>query len=159
MGWMAALASDAGLLALALPAPSSQEAAQRLKIGAEACVSSPSAFGDLPERLTAYFDGRPVPFPDPLDLSGATAFRRAVWEATRAIPFGRTKSYRQVAEAIGKPGAARAVGQALGDNHLPIIIPCHRVVASDGGLGGYTGGLDFKRRLLSLEAAPLVGIS
>ncbi len=95
-------------------------------------------------------------FPDELDLSTATPFQRQVWEKTRLIPYGETRSYSWVAEQIGKPGAARAVGQALGRNPLPIIIPCHRVVASDGKLCGFAGGLGMKRRLLSLEASAKV---
>jgi len=80
-----------------------------------------------------------------------------VWQATRLIPYGETRSYLWVAVQIGKPGAARAVGQALGRNPLPVIIPCHRVIASDGGLGGFTGGLVMKRRLLELETSAKAG--
>src|SRR3990172_6320272 len=76
--------------------------------------------------------------------------------ATRLIPYGEPRSYLWIAEKIGKPGAARAVGQALGKNPLFIIVPCHRVVASDGGLGGFGGGLQMKRRLLSMESLDLI---
>lgn len=103
------------------------------------------------ERLKSYFAGHKADFPDKLDLSGATTFRREVWEITRLIPYGETRSYAWVAMQIRKPKAVRAVGQALGRNPLPIIVPCHRVLASNGGLGGFSGGLEMKRFLLRLE--------
>ncbi len=104
------------------------------------------------KRLRAYFTGRKVEFPDTLDLSVATDFQREVWDATRLIPYGETRSYTWVAEQIKKPRAVRAVGQALGRNPLPVIVPCHRVLTSNGGLGGFSGGLEMKRFLLRLEA-------
>jgi O-6-methylguanine DNA methyltransferase len=112
---------------------------------------SPDAFSDIVERLKEYYRGCKVAFPDKLDLTGATPFQHAVWTAAQRIPYGETRSYRWVAERIGKPQAARAVGQALGRNPLAIIVPCHRVLASDGGLGGFGGGLEMKRQLLRLE--------
>jgi len=107
----------------------------------------------LVQRLRAYFNGHTVTFPDELDLSAATPFQRQVWEKTRQIPFGETRSYSWIANEVGQPYAARAVGQALGRNPLPVIIPCHRVITSHGKLGGYTGGLNIKKHLLNLEAA------
>ncbi len=86
----------------------------------------------------------------PVDLDGSTEFERRVYDATRAIPFGKVATYGQIAKAIGAPNAQRAVGQALGKNPIAIVIPCHRVVASDG-LGGFTGGLTWKRKLLRHE--------
>lgn len=86
-----------------------------------------------------------------MDLSGGTPFQRKVWGALRQIPYGQTRSYAWVAQRIGKPKAARAVGAACGANPIPVIIPCHRVVASDGSLGGYTAGLAWKKKLLRLE--------
>jgi len=100
-----------------------------------------------------YFSGHRVTFPDELDLSGATAFQREVWEVTRLILYGETRSYAWVAEQIRKPQAVRAVGQALGRNPLPTIIPCHRVITSDGKLGGFSDGVEMKRHLLGLEAS------
>jgi methylated-DNA-[protein]-cysteine S-methyltransferase len=89
-------------------------------------------------ELREYFAGERRDFSLPLDLPG-TAFQRGVWEALRAIPFGETRSYGDLARALGKPGASRAVGQANARNPVPIVVPCHRVLASDGGLGGYLG--------------------
>jgi methylated-DNA-[protein]-cysteine S-methyltransferase len=114
-------------------------------------------FDDLMQRLRNYFGGHRATFPDELNLSQATAFQREVWEITRLIPYGETKSYTWVAEQLGKAGAVRAVGKALARNPLPIIIPCHRVVANDGKLGGYSGGVGMKRHLLQLEASASLG--
>jgi len=87
----------------------------------------------------------------PLDLSGGTEFQRQVWKALRQIPPGATRTYAQVAGAVRKPLASRAVGGACGANPIPVFVPCHRVVASGGGLGGFSGGLSWKRRLLEIE--------
>jgi methylated-DNA-[protein]-cysteine S-methyltransferase len=105
----------------------------------------------LTERLRAYFDGDLDALADlDLDLRG-TAFQRAVWNALRAIPAGQTVSYRAIAEAVGRPDATRAVGNAVGSNPVPIVVPCHRVIRTSGGLGGFGGGLDRKRWLLAHE--------
>ena len=93
----------------------------------------------------------PLAAPDlPIDVAG-TAFQEAVWRELRKIPAGETRSYAQIAAAIGHPKAVRAVGTANGDNHVSVLIPCHRVIRSDGSLGGYGGGLDRKRKLLAVE--------
>ena len=152
-GWMGILGSKDGLRRVTLPRRSPEGIPQQLGVSPEQAVLSPQRFQDLMERLRAYFAGHKVDFPDRLDLSGATAFQREVWEATRLIPYGETRSYTWVAEQIKKPKAVRAVGQALGRNPLPVIIPCHRVLASNGGLGGFSGGLEMKRFLLHLEAS------
>jgi len=89
----------------------------------------------------------------PLDLSSGTEFQRCVWNALRKIPSGRTKSYAQVAQSIGRPEAVRAVGQACGANPIPVVIPCHRVLAAGGRLGGFSSGLDWKRKLLAREGS------
>lgn len=92
----------------------------------------------------------PDPLP-PLDLSAGSGFRQKVWRRLRRIPPGRPMSYSKLAAAIGHPKAARAVGGACGANPIPLLIPCHRVVAADGSLGGFSAGLDWKRRLLGIE--------
>ena len=102
------------------------------------------------DQLEAYFSGERTTFDLPLDAEG-TVFQRSVWEALRRIPYGETRSYGQIAEAIGKPKAGRAVGMANHRNPIAIIIPCHRVIGSDGSLVGYGGGLNVKTFLLRLE--------
>ena len=101
-------------------------------------------------QLNDYFAGRRLHFSLPLGPRG-TAFQRSVWRALEAIPYGELRSYRTIASAIGKPSAVRAVGAANGRNPLPIVIPCHRVIGSDGSLTGFAGGLDAKLYLLELE--------
>ncbi|MBA7677829.1 Methylated-DNA--protein-cysteine methyltransferase [subsurface metagenome] len=152
MGWVGILGSARGLLGTTLPQPFAQEAQQLLGDINDA-TWAPHLFDDLVERLRLYFGGYKATFPDELDLSGATAFQRKAWEITRLISYGETRSYAWVAEQIKKPMAVRAVGQALGRNPLPVIVPCHRVVASDGKLGGFSGGLEWKSHLLNLEAS------
>jgi methylated-DNA-[protein]-cysteine S-methyltransferase len=105
-------------------------------------------------QLGEYFAGQRREFALPLAPRG-TAFQLRVWQALRAIPFGAVRNYGDIARIIGQPGASRAVGQANGRNPLPIVIPCHRVIASDGSIGGYTGGLAIKHHLLALEGAEL----
>ncbi|MFH1031294.1 MAG: methylated-DNA--[protein]-cysteine S-methyltransferase, partial [Chloroflexota bacterium] len=138
-GWIAVLASEKGLLKSTLPQNSTQEALKLLGDDVHKAHQSPDYFHNLEERLKAYSCGQKVTFPDELDLSRATPFQRQVWQITRLIPYGETRSYRWVAEQIGNPRAVRAVGQALGRNPLLIIIPCHRVVNSNGKLGGFGG--------------------
>lgn len=153
LGWIGIAFGEAGLRVATLPQASSESAVDELVgLGAETPAAAEEV-GDLPQRLQLYARGEPVAFPDRLDLDHSTPFLRAVWQATREIPRGETRSYGWLAQRVGHPGAARAVGQAMRLNPLPIVIPCHRVVASDGGLGGYGGGLDLKRRLLRLEGA------
>jgi len=104
----------------------------------------------LARELERYFERGEWRFTVPLDLSSGTDFDRAVWKALAMIDVGKTCSYGEVARAIGRPRAARAVGNACGRNPVPVVVPCHRVVAS-GGIGGFGLGLDLKRRLLTLE--------
>ena len=108
-------------------------------------------------QIENYFSGRQRVFDLPMEFRG-TPFQIRVWKALRQIPFGATKSYREVAEVIGQPNAVRAVGGANGRNRLPLLIPCHRVVASGGKLGGFTGGLGLKERLLAHEARFAAGL-
>ena len=101
--------------------------------------------------LGAILAGRaPQTFP-PLDLSAGTSFQQTVWRALQKIPGGQTRSYGEIASAIGKPKSVRAVGGACGANPIPVLVPCHRVLAANGKLGGFSGGLDWKRRLLARE--------
>jgi methylated-DNA-[protein]-cysteine S-methyltransferase len=101
-------------------------------------------------RIRAYFEGKLRVFDLPLDPSG-TEFQKRVWAELSKIPFGETRSYRDIACALGSPNYVRAVGAANGANPIPIVIPCHRVIGSSGGLVGYGGGLELKKRLLEIE--------
>lgn len=112
------------------------------------------AFGDAVEQLTAYFAGTLTTFELDLELGG-TPFQRRVWEALQTIPYGETRSYGEIAQQIGSPTAFRAVGMANGRNPIGIIVPCHRVIGSTGGLTGYGGGLERKRALLDMETGVL----
>jgi methylated-DNA-[protein]-cysteine S-methyltransferase len=113
-----------------------------------------SAGGALTEavrQLREYFAGRRTEFDLPLAPEG-TAFQRKVWRKLQEIPYGETISYGELARRVGNPKASRAVGSANGKNQIPIVIPCHRVIAGDGGLGGFGGGLPVKEKLLKLES-------
>ena len=103
-------------------------------------------------QLSEYFDSERIAFDVHVAPDG-TDFQRAVWRELASIPFGATRSYQEIADVLGKPNATRAVGAANGQNPISIVIPCHRVVGSDGSLTGYAGGLAFKRGLLALEGS------
>jgi len=151
LGWIGISSRQNKLRQITLPLPSAKDAEEQLGINHEPASHLNT---DLIERLTAYLEGKRVSFNnDQLDLTDCSPFQRRVWETTRLIPYGETRTYSWVARQIGHPKAARAVGQALGKNPLPIIIPCHRVTATGGNLGGYSGGLSWKRTLLQLEAS------
>lgn len=111
-----------------------------------------AALAPAVQQLEEYLDGRRRSFDLALDLRLAQGFGRAVVEHLRTIPYGRTESYREVAVAVGSPRAVRAAGTACARNPLPLVVPCHRVLRSDGTVGQYAGGTDLKRRLLALEA-------
>ena len=110
--------------------------------------------------LDRYFDGESVDFQEiPIRIKSGTDFQNSVWDAIHQIPYGEVRSYKWIAEQIGRPKAVRAVGNATGSNPITIIIPCHRVVRSNGNLGGYGGGLERKRQLLKLEGYPVEELS
>ncbi|MEU0404285.1 methylated-DNA--[protein]-cysteine S-methyltransferase [Streptomyces sp. NPDC006197] len=111
----------------------------------------PRPFGEAIRQLDAYFAGELTEFDLPLNLIG-TPFQLRVWEQLLRIPYGETRTYGELAEELGSPGASRAVGLANGKNPVSIIVPCHRVIGTGGGLTGYGGGLDRKQRLLAFEA-------
>lgn len=119
----------------------------------EALVEEESAtVAQAIRQIAEYLDRQRRAFELPLDLRG-TDFQRTVWAAVADVPYGQTRSYADIAAAIGKPSATRAVGAANGANPLPLVIPCHRLVGKDGSLTGYGGGLDVKRFLLDMELA------
>jgi len=113
-------------------------------------TQNPEPFQDLYGQIDRYVAGYKIKFEVPLDLRGTT-FQLAVWEALQAIPYGQTRSYGEIARAISRPKACRAVGQANHRNPLPIVIPCHRVIGAGGDLVGFGSGLPLKERLLTLE--------
>jgi len=152
-------ASDKGLVALEfdarLPGQQSVRPNPRNLREEEKKVAfdeSPDVLRPYQEQLEEYFSGRRREFTFPLDLRG-TDFQLACWRVLSAIPYGETRTYADIARAIGKPHAFRAVGMANNRNPIAIVVPCHRVIASDGTLCGYGGGLDIKRHLLELEGA------
>ncbi len=134
-------ATHQGLTAVRFP--------HNVSVSAERTIHNPFV-AEAKQQLSAYFDGKLDTFSVPLDLCG-TAFQKSVWLALTKIRYGDTMTYADIARAIGRPRSARPVGGAAGKNPLPIIVPCHRVIGSDGTLTGFTGGLDIKMRLLRLE--------
>ena len=115
-------------------------------------ADQPPFVGQFAAELEAYFNGKLQTFSVPINLDRGTDFQRRVWQALLAIPYGKTVTYGELARSLGlSAGASRAVGNACGANPLPIIVPCHRVVAANGSLGGYSGGLWRKEGLLKVE--------
>ena len=151
-GWIGLLAGDNGLRRATLK-PTPQEVMEDLGSDVEGADHDPDYFDDVVDRLVRYSEGDLEALNDiELDLSGTPPFFRAAWNACRTIPPGETRSYRWLAAEAGNPQAMRAAGQAMARNKFSLIIPCHRVISSDGGLGGYGGGgLGVKARLLQME--------
>jgi O-6-methylguanine DNA methyltransferase len=153
-GWMGVAESERGLAAIVLPQPS--KAAVAAGLGLEAAdrprVSS-AGLREARRQLVQYLAGTRTSFDLPLDLSHGTNFQRRVWKTLRAIPYGELWSYRGLASRVGGVQYARAVGGAVGANPLPIVLPCHRVIAQDATIGGFSSGLPTKRRLLALEGS------
>lgn len=153
MGWVAVVGTEDGVVTrLELPRETREEAEEALKEGNNGwLVESMHDFAGIAEQIAAYFAGERVNFDCAVSPADASEFDRLVWEAACEIGYGDVRTYSWIAERIGKKGASRAVGSALGRNPVPLIIPCHRVVRSDGGLGGFSAGLRWKIRLLELE--------
>lgn len=147
LGQMLIAATSKGICRLTFD---DSEASLRRLFPNASVVKDEGGLKELVEGALAAIE-RPLAAPDlPIDVAG-TAFQEAVWRELRRIPPGETRSYAEIAAAIGQPKAVRAVGTANGDNHVAVLIPCHRVIRSDGSLGGYAGGLDRKRKLLAAE--------
>jgi methylated-DNA-[protein]-cysteine S-methyltransferase len=112
-------------------------------------------FGKVPDsfrkELEAYFDGKIRKFMQELKFAAGTEFEKKVWNALMEVPYGETRTYKWIAERIGSPKSSRAVGQALSRNPIPIVVPCHRIIESDGSIGGYSSGDNIKERLLKIE--------
>lgn len=149
---MSILADTGGLDFVSVPLPRRRAALAAVHQGHDRFNAEPNELaGETARRLEAYFRDPRTRFDDlPLAPRG-TAFERQVWELLRLIPAGSTQSYGEIARALGRPGAARAVGRANALNPWAVVVPCHRVVGSNGALTGYGGGLDIKERLLAWE--------
>lgn len=132
----------------------SQKVMERLEATGAEIVEDASRTAEVRRQLAEYFAGERREFDLALAPEG-TPFERAVWAELAKIPFGETRTYGEIAEILGRPGAARAVGRANGANPIPIVVPCHRVIGADGSLTGFGGGLDVKSRLLELEGLAL----
>ena len=151
-GWLALLASEEGLRRISLQ-PEPDDALAGLGDAADTAVEDAGAFAETLAAFEEYFAGDVAALDRiEIDLSRVSPFFGAAWEACKSIPPGETRSYQWLAEAAGNPKASRAAGQAMAKNPLPLVIPCHRVVGSGGGLHGYgAGGIGVKARLLELE--------
>ncbi|HUU55557.1 MAG TPA: methylated-DNA--[protein]-cysteine S-methyltransferase [Armatimonadota bacterium] len=151
LGWVAAVARSGHLIATSLPQPTSEEAVAACRV--EAAPARPDdLLAALSRDLRRYFDGQPVDFTRyPVDLTGRPPFHRSALLTARRIPYGEARTYGWLAKQSGRPRAARAAGQAMRANPLPLVIPCHRVVGAGGALTGFGGGLALKQALLELE--------
>jgi methylated-DNA-[protein]-cysteine S-methyltransferase len=174
LGWMGLAASAKGVRAIVLAKPSrraveralarrpdskfdvrsSSRATESKKASAFPEPRTPNlepVLRDAQRQVFAYLAGKQRTLDFPIDLSGGTSFQRRVWQTALRIPYGRARSYRWIASKVGGTRYSRAVGNALGANPVPLIVPCHRVVAHDASLGGFSCGLTVKRKLLNLE--------
>jgi len=155
-GWIGVALSARGVRALTLPSADRAIAIERAcaSAGAGATVLNAEETAALEARIGALLAGESHDLGIELDPLG-TPFQRAVWDALVRIPRGETLTYGTIAEMVGRPGAARAVGQAVGANPLPLVIPCHRVIGANGGAGGFAGGIPLKRALLAAEGVAI----
>lgn len=151
IGWMAALGTGRGIRRIQLPRATPEEAIEGLGPEVSYAELAPEQFAGLRQQVEEYLDGHRTTFDLKLDMDGYSPFFSRAWQACASIPPGETRSYRWLAAQAGNAAAVRAAGQAMARNPIPLIIPCHRVVGSDGGLHGYGGGLDMKQHLLELE--------
>lgn len=154
-GFAGFVASERGLERVYLPARSRMELVARIERDLGSCQEAPGLLPKLAADLVRYFAGQPVAFDVSFDWGRAGEFEQAVWRACFELGYGQRTTYAELARRVGRPAAARAVGAAMGRNPCPIVVPCHRVLRSDGGLGGYSGpgGVAFKQQLLDMEQA------
>jgi len=153
-GFAAIIWSERGLCGVVLPERTEDAVRRRVRRQWPDAVGEPSVAPSLRRRLREYFAGKPVAFDCPIDLRALTPFQRQVLRTCRRIGYGQVTTYGNLARTIGRPRAARAIGGALARNPVPLVVPCHRVIAGSGGLCGFSapGGLDMKRRMLEHEA-------
>ncbi len=152
-GWMGLAESPKGIQAIVLPRRSKRavESELRAQSGEPLQQEQSARLEEASRQLLDYLAGRRNTFDVPLDLSQGTSFQRQVWRTLQRVPYGKLRSYQWIAARVGGRHYARAVGNAVGANPIPIVIPCHRIVAHDASLGGFSGGLSIKRKLLALE--------
>ena len=152
VGSLLAVATPGGLVQLGYPSQPRDEVLESLAVRiSPRLLEAPARLDPVRRELDEYFAGHRREFDLPLDWQLTAGFTRKVLRETARIPFGETRSYMEMAASAGSPRAHRAAGSALGANPIPIVVPCHRVLRTGGGLGGYGGGLDVKRELLRLE--------
>ncbi len=153
-GWFGLLGSEKGLIRTCLPVAFEEAAQRRLLSGITNPEPAKKAFRVLEKDILAYYKGKKIDFSDiPVCLNGMTAFQQEVLTALRSVKYGQTVSYGDIARLINNPKAARAIGTVMAQNPLPLIIPCHRVIKTDGSFGYFSaaGGVDTKKRMLELE--------
>ena len=169
LGWIALAASRSGIARIILPRGSSEDALQALSsdrliqqtaahletAGQATPVVIRELLRQVRERLSQYFAGVPADLDLPLDVLSGSTFQRQVWQQTRMIPYGEVCSYQHLATRVGAARAMRAVGQALGANPVPLLVPWHRVIARDGAIGGFSDSISLKEHLLGLEGLRL----
>ena len=151
-GWIGALSSKHGIRSTSMPESSPERVIENLGKDVRRAELELDLFSVLFSKIEGFLAGRPVEFDEVIDPAMGTTFAQLVWQATREIPRGETRSYSWVAQRAGYPLAARAVGRTMATNPFPPIVPCHRVIGADGSLCGYgAGGLAVKQRLLDLD--------
>ncbi len=152
-GWMGIAESIKGIHTIVLPKHSKRAVEAEINAQSPKSVQQPESprLAAARRQVLDYLAGKRNAFDMPLDLSSGTSFQRQVWRILQRVPYGKLRSYQWIAARVGGPQYARAVGNAVGANPIPIVIPCHRIVAQDATLGGFSGGLPMKRKLLSLE--------
>ena len=151
LGWLGALATQIGIRRIVLPKDTAIDTVAGLGPQLENAQLDQARFRDLRTQIDEYLNGTLKNFTVPMDMGNYSRFFLRAWEACSSIPFGETRSYRWLATHAGNASAVRAAGQAMARNPLPLLIPCPRVISSNGNLHGYVGGLDMKRHLLGLE--------
>ncbi len=160
LGWCAVARSGKCIIAMVLPCADRESAEAKLLRRSEGAKWTRSGMSKLVKAVRKYFDGWTTSFGEfALDLSSGTPFQQRVWGIVRRIPYGEVRTYYWVGLEMGRPGAVRAIGGALGANPTPLLVPCHRVVAVDGALCGFSaeGGLDLKARMLEMEGIRISG--
>jgi len=158
-GWGGLVGGVAGLQRIYLPEPDRDGLLGRMAAQFPGLICENSCFTNTARELQKYFNGETPRFDCRLDFASATEFQIQVWQTARAIAYGHMRTYSWLAREIGNPRASRAVGTALGRNPFPVIIPCHRVIREDGGMGGFSAvqGIELKKSLLRLEGASIEG--